>query len=130
LVDWRWYYQLPSLTFWTLAMVPLLLLRESRRPQAWAILAPRLAVVVGSRMLTTMLFLSPGASEPFGIFCGTFATAWAIVWLLGPWLDKMPDVAAFLLAGLVMFRSIASGFAASCAWWMRPAHAISGVDLG
>jgi hypothetical protein len=103
LVDWRWYYHLPSLAFWALALVPLLVLRGNHRPQAWAILAPLLAVVVGSRMLTTMLFLSPGASEPFSIFCGTFATAWAIVWLLGPWLDDVPGVVAFLLAGLVMF---------------------------
>jgi hypothetical protein len=84
--DWRWYYHLPSLAFWTLVLVPLVLLKENRQLQAWAILPALLVVMLGSRMLANLLSLPPDRAEGFVGFVGTLATGWAMVWLLGAWL--------------------------------------------
>jgi hypothetical protein len=114
MVAWRWYYHLPSVAFWALALVPLVLLRENRRLPAWAILVPLLAIVLGCRMLANLFSVPPGAAESFAVFCGTLATAWAIVWLLGPWLGDLPGAAAFLLAAMVMLLVGLLAYLACC----------------
>jgi hypothetical protein len=82
---WQWYYHLPSLAFWVLALVPLVLVKENRRPQAWSIVAVLLAMVLAGRMILNLFSASPATVESFGTAVGTLATAWTIVWLLGPW---------------------------------------------
>jgi len=84
-LQWQWYYHLPSLAFWALALVPLVLVKENRRPEAWSIVAVLLAVVLAGRMIPNLFSASPATVESFGMFVGTLATAWTIVWLLGPW---------------------------------------------
>ena len=96
-VDWRWYYHLP-VAFWTLALPPLVLLKENRRRQAWVILIALVAVMLGGRLLAGLFSMPPGPAESFCMFLTTFATAWTIVWLLGPWLSSVRGLAAFLIA--------------------------------
>ncbi len=100
-VDWRWYYHLP-VAFWTLALPPLVLLKENRRRQAWVILIALVAVMLGGRLLAGLFSMPPGPAESFCMFLTTFATAWTIVWLLGPWLSSVRGLAAFLIALLAM----------------------------
>lgn len=99
---WRWYHHLSSLAFWTLALVPLVLIRENRRLPAWTILGALLAVLLFARMLGALLMLGPATAERFGTFVGTLATAWAVVWLLGPWFSRMHGWLALPIAATVM----------------------------
>lgn len=101
-VDWRWYYHLPALAFWALALPLLGVVKRNRHRQAWAILIAPLVVIVASRMLTSLLSVPSGPAEGFAMFLTTLATAWTIVWLLGPWLADVRGGAAFLIAVAVM----------------------------
>ncbi len=102
-VDWRWYNHLPNLAFWALALPLLVLLKENRHRQAWAILIALAAVVLGCRLLAVLLFMPPGTAETFCTFLTTVATAWTIVWLLGPWLGAVGGGVAFLIALAAMY---------------------------
>jgi len=97
-IAWRWYYHVPSLGLWVTLAVLLVLVPANRRPQAWLIWLPVLAVAVGWSMLGRLLFLSPDASEPFGEFLLALAAAWAAVWLLVPWLAPRHFLAGMFLA--------------------------------
>lgn len=99
---WHWYYHLSSLGFWALALVPLVLVRENRQLPAWTILLPLVAILLLSRMTAALFMLGPAATERFGSFVGTLATAWTIVWLLGPWFARMRGWLAFCGAATVM----------------------------
>jgi hypothetical protein len=79
---WRWYYHLASLAFWGLVVVPLVLVKENRRWQAWAILIP-LGLVLGICQMLVNSMPGPLAAEGLRAFLVTLATAWAFVWLLG-----------------------------------------------
>ena len=82
---WRWFYHLPNLAFWALVFVPLVLVKENRRLPAWAILIPLGLVVVVCQMLINLASVPSGASEGLRGILVTFATGWAVVWLLGAW---------------------------------------------
>jgi hypothetical protein len=82
---WRWFYHLPGLAFWALVVVPLVLVKENRRLSAWAILVPLGLVVVLCQMLTNLSSAPSAAAEGSRVFLVTFATGWAVVWLLGFW---------------------------------------------
>ena len=99
-VDWRWYYHLPSLAFWALALPFLGVVRQNRRPAAWAILIAPLLVIVAARMLASLS--AAAGAETMAMFLTTLATAWTIVWLLGPWLVSVRGAVAFLIALGVM----------------------------
>jgi hypothetical protein len=103
ILDWRWYYQVPGLAFWCLVVLPLALVKENRRRQAWAIVLPLLAVLVAGRMISILLALSPATGEAFGRFVMTLATAWTIVWLLEPWFAGRGGVRSFFAALVVMW---------------------------
>jgi hypothetical protein len=102
-VDWRWYYHLPALAFWALALPLLAVVKQNRQRQAWAILLAPLVVIVASRMLTSLFSVPSGPAETFAMFLTTLATAWTIVWLLGPWLAEVRGGAAFLIALAMMY---------------------------
>lgn len=101
-VDWRWYYHLPSLAFWALVMVPLVLVKDNRRRTAWAILIPLLAILVAFRMFATLVAMPPDPAETIGSFVATLITAWAMVWLLEPWLSGRRPRVFFFSALAVM----------------------------
>lgn len=86
---WRWNYHLWSLASWTLALVPLVLIRENRRRGAWTILLALVAILLGTRMAAALLMFQPATTERIGTFFGTLATGWTIVWLLWPWFVRM-----------------------------------------
>lgn len=99
---WQWYYHLPSLAFWMLALVPLVVWKENRRLQAWAMLPALLVVLLGCRMLANLLSLSPAVAEGFTGFVGATATGWAIVWLVSPWLvERAPGSRSLWALGLM-----------------------------
>ncbi len=100
-VNWRWYYHLPSLAFWALALLPLFL-KENRYRQTWAILIALMAVMVVSRMLNNLFSTPPAVAETSGMFLTTLATAWTIVWLLGQRLSNVRGGTAFLVAAIIM----------------------------
>lgn len=85
-VPWRWYYQLASLAIWTLVLIPLVLIRENRRPSAWTMVLALGAILLVVRWGTSFLGLEPSRAETVSLFVATLATAWAMVWLVGPWL--------------------------------------------
>lgn len=85
-VPWRWYYQLASLAIWTLVLIPLVLIRENRQPSAWTIVLALGAILLVVRWGTGFLGMEPSGAESVGLFVATLATAWAMVWLVGPWL--------------------------------------------
>jgi hypothetical protein len=107
---WRWYYHLPSLAFWMLALVPLVLISENRQLQAWAIVPALWVVLLGSRMLCNLFSVAPATAESFTGFIGTLATGWAIVWLVIPWLSTLPQK---LQTGAALFLMIAVGLLSS-----------------
>lgn len=101
-IDWRWYYHAPSLGLWGVLVALLVLVKRNRYAQAWLILLPVLAVVLGGSMLTRLLSMPPSAAEGFGGFLVALAASWAAVWLLAPWLAQRRVAAAIALALLVM----------------------------
>ena len=80
---WRWYYHLLSLAFWGVAVVPLVLLKENRRWQAWTILIPLGVIVVLCQMLASLSTTGSAGAEGLRTFIVTLVTAWAAVWLVG-----------------------------------------------
>ncbi len=54
-VPWRWYYQLASLAIWTLVLIPLVLIRENRRPSAWTMVLALGAILLVVRWGTGFL---------------------------------------------------------------------------
>ena len=102
LVDWRWYYHVPSLLPWAVIVLLLVSVKENRNPQAWLILVPLVAVAVLGRMIPRLLFLPPSMAEAFGTFLTSLAAAWSAVWLLAHWLSRRRGIAAFLRALAVM----------------------------
>ncbi len=68
-----------------LVVLPLVLIKENRRLQAWAILIPLFVVIVICHMLATLIFPQSATAEEFCIFSVTLVTAWAMVWLVGFW---------------------------------------------
>ncbi len=80
---WRWYYHLASVAFWALVILPLVLIKENRRFQAWAILIPLLVIVVVCQMLANLSTSPSDGAEGLQTFVVTLATAWAAVWLVG-----------------------------------------------
>jgi hypothetical protein len=102
-VSWRWYYHLPGVAFWALALPLFGVVKENRHRQAWTILIALLVIVIVSRMLPTLFSADPGPAEFLSTFLTTFATGWTMVWLLGPWLGGVRGVMAFIIALAVMY---------------------------
>lgn len=101
-IEWRWYYHVPSLGLWGVLVALLLLVKANRCAQAWLILLPVLAVVLGGSMLARLLSMPPSTAEGFGGFLVALAASWAAVWLLAPWLARRRVTATISLALAVM----------------------------
>jgi hypothetical protein len=99
---WRWYYHLASVAFWALVILPLVLIKENRRFQAWAILIPLLVIVVVCQMLANLIANPSAEAEGFHTFVVTLATAWAMVWLVGFWVASRHRSLMLPVAVLVM----------------------------
>ena len=103
--QWHWHYHLPSLTFWGLVILPLVLVKENRRLQAWAILIPLVVVIVIFRLTANVLSFSPTNAEFLGTLVTSLASAWAIIWLLAHWLSPRHGLLAVVLALIVMLAT-------------------------
>jgi hypothetical protein len=101
-VEWRWYYHVPSLGLWGVLVALLVLVKSNRRAQAWLIWLPVLAVWLGWSMLARLLFMSAETAEPLGGFLTALAASWAAVWLLAPWLARRRILAGLALAMVAM----------------------------
>ena len=110
---WQWYYHLPSLVFWGLVILPLVLVKENRCWRAWAILIPLVAILLIFRTIANLISLSPATTEGLGTPLATLATAWAIVWLLAPWLPPRHWVLAVVCALIVMLATGLLSYACS-----------------
>jgi hypothetical protein len=101
-IEWRWYYHVPSLGLWGVLVALLVLVKPNRRAQAWLIWLPVLAVSLGWSMLARLLFFSAETAEFLGGFLTALAASWAAVWLLAPWLARRRILAGLALAMVAM----------------------------
>ncbi len=113
-VEWRWYYHVPSLGLWGVLVALLVLVKPNRRAQAWLILLPVIAVVLGGSMLARLLSMPSSAAEGFAGFLVALSASWAAVWLLAPWLARRRVAAAISLALVVMLAVGAVFFLSVC----------------
>ncbi len=111
---WYWLYHLPSLAFWGLVVLPLVLVKENRRLQAWAILIPLGAVLLVFRMTAKLLAFSPMNAEYLGTLVVSLAAAWAILWLLAHWFARRHWLLTLVAAYLVMSATGLLSFASNC----------------
>jgi hypothetical protein len=84
--------------------LPLLLVKENRRRQAWAILIPLVAIVLIYGMLAGTASRA-SAVEMVRCLVVTLVTAWAVVWLLAHRLSTRSWILTCLLAFLVMLAT-------------------------
>jgi hypothetical protein len=97
-VNWHWYYHVPSLGLWSVLAALLILVRSNHCLQAWLIVLPVLAVQLGWSMLARLLSLPAGGAESFGGVLVALAASWAAVWLLASWLARRRILAGLALA--------------------------------
>jgi hypothetical protein len=97
-VDWHWYYHVPSLGLWIVLAGLLILVRSNHCFQAWLIVLPVLAVQLGWSMLARLVSLPPGGAESFGGVLVALAASWAAVWLLASWFAQRGILAGMALA--------------------------------
>ena len=113
-VEWQWYYHLPSFAGWALIVALLVLVKENRNRQAWLILIPFLLLseILWPWIERLFSLLSAGAAL---WYCDPFQwllVAWTAVWLLSPWLARRRPAVAFVLAlGLAAMVNIAAQIA-------------------
>jgi hypothetical protein len=104
-VEWQWYYHLPSFAGWALIGLLLVLVKENRTLQAWTILIPFLLL---SEILWNwierllLLFMPAGAMDHTGHSLQWFLVAWTALWLISPWLARVPRLLSFVLAAAVV----------------------------
>lgn len=118
LVEWRWYYHLPSVAIWLVVAALLVLVRDNRNLQAWTILIPAalLAAIAGPwivrlppRVLAWFCFASPGEHTRFAF--DSLVGAWTALWLATPWLARCRAGVAFSLALAFMLLSGIAAYA-------------------
>ena len=97
-VDWQWYYHVPSLGLWIVLAALLILVRSNHCFQAWLIVLPVLAVQLGWSMLARLLSLPAGGAESFGGVLVALAASWAAVWLLASWFAQRGILTGLALA--------------------------------
>ena len=99
LVEWQWYYHLPSFAGWALIVALLVLVKENRNRQAWLILTPFLLL---SEILwpwtERILALVLGNADQYEAEFQWLVVAWTAVWLISPWLARRRPALAFVLA--------------------------------
>ena len=103
---WRWYYHFPRLPVWALVFALLVVVPSNRNVQAWLILIPLAAVVLGAGMFGRLFFLPPVSQESLIVYAASLAGAWAVVWLLANWLKGRPVPITFTLALMIMLAAI------------------------
>ncbi len=98
---------MPGLTVWLILGLLLVVPKGNRHLQAWLILIP-VALVVLLGPIPARLMSAPSSSEQMlGFLLGSLAKAWAVVWLLGPMLARMPSFLAFVATLTVMLATLA-----------------------
>jgi hypothetical protein len=105
-VEWHWYYHLPSFAGWAFILALLVLLKENRNIQAWTMLIPYflLGEIVG-------YWLEHGLSaQPFSVYAFRWIlTVWTVLWIMSPRLTRPRAWVTFLrtLGGVVLFGAVA-----------------------
>lgn len=99
--SWRWRYSHPELPLLFCLLLAMFVPRENRRPAAWLILV--LPVLAGGLRALVPTLSSDGDAALY--MAASLATAWAIVWLLTPWLcqwNRRRNAAAIVTAMLAL----------------------------
>jgi len=102
IVAWKWYYHAGGVPSWLLMAVLLVGLKENRHRQAWLIFLPLAVLAIVWRMATRLLMVSDDSAEWLGIVMMSCATAWATVWLVGPWFARRHWSVRFIAALVLM----------------------------
>lgn len=98
-VEWQWYEHLPYFAGWALIVALLVLVRENRNLQAWAIWIPFLLLSeVIWPWIVRLLSLPTLAVDQLGDSLQLLLGVWTALWLLSPWLARRRPSVAFLLA--------------------------------
>ena len=125
LVEWHWYYHWPILAGWIFVGALLVLVKENRNRQGWAILIP--FVLLSGILwpwLQRLLASSPMPVDQYELCVQWVLAALTALWLISPWLARLhPILACALALGL----SATIGFAAQfgvlehrhCHWSMK-----------
>jgi len=102
LVDWQWYDQLAPYAGWVLLGVLLLVVKENRNRQALLVLIPFLLLseIIWPWLVYFLASLSVDTAQ-FGEPFQWLLVAWTALWLLSPWLLRLPPAAAIVAALLV-----------------------------
>ena len=116
LVQWRWYYNVPSLGLWVLLLLLAVVPKHNRKPQAWLILCLPLAVA-GFFLLYEFVVPQMLYSDSVGQFVTALAIAWTCVWLVGPWLGSGNPLRSSCMALGVMFGAGLVGYLGYCGLW-------------
>ena len=106
MVEWHWYYSLPSLPLWGLLVLLLVAPRHNRDRRAWLILVLPLLVAGFGQLMS----LASGSISIMFYFLTIVSIAWAVVWLLAPWLSAKRRLVRALLALVVMALVGAAGY--------------------
>ncbi len=72
IVNWRWYYHLPNLAVWLVAVTALVVTKVSNTRRDW--------LVVIALVLSFVLWQMEG----FGVLVAILALAWIVVWMTSP----------------------------------------------
>ncbi len=128
-IEWRWYYHLPSLAIWIVVACLFVFVKENRNWQAGTILVPAILLAgVGWPLLVSWV------PQWRGVFCfvpdedqADFAFrsligAWTALWLMAPWLARRRISVAIIcaMAFLLLFGVAAHTIAFSGALSVSP----------
>ncbi len=107
---WRWYYHATTAPLWAAIILLFAVPKANRTRRAWPILIPLLFVLILWRVPITWLDFISDPNHLLGWLIVTWTMAWAIVWLMPPWLSSryrlvtwFSIVVVMLAAGVLSF---------------------------
>jgi MFS family permease len=111
--NWRWYYNIPSLTLWLILLAALVFIRDNRTPHILLILVPFLIVNIAWFLFSQMMDFSNSTDfEMFDMMFYSLVAATTFLWLFAPKLGRYnPRIAivlAFTLIVLIFLAGIVS----------------------
>ena len=117
-IDWHWYYHVPSFSMWALPLVLLIVLPENRTRQTWMILIPVIVLTVFVwPLLARLLSFRSLDAERYGIQFDALVASWASVWLLGGRLSRWNRLVSFSTALALMLLVGAAALYANYGYW-------------
>ena len=110
---WRWYYHTTTAPLWAAIILLLAVPRANRTRRAWLILIPSLFVLILWRVPITWLDFIGDPSHLLDWLIVTWTMAWAIVWLISPWLTSRYRLVTWFSIVVVMLAAGALSFSCS-----------------